>query len=327
MRGIAKAVLPLIALMALAGCGERNVPYSKLDTHDVLVRVNGVDYEKGAFERDVRMFRKVNGLITAGSSRSSAPLDARTCQQVLDQFVARELLRREAQSRAIDVSDRELHEFGTGFVKTLPLKSALTFEDVLSFFDKERDLFLESIRKDALASKVSAHVRNELRAGCEPSAADVKAACAEAIEHNRLFAVTNRLMATLATNSWRSIVAGNDFAVVGEKLHQLNGYITYSPSCAGEGEDIRNLRSGQVTPPLERQGGLAIYKAVETKGDSRRYARIFFALAPIYVVESDENARQTIWDANVRESFEKWLRDLHESAKISYPFGRNPFHE
>lgn len=319
------------AFCALVGCGPepKEVPYSRLADGDVLVSVNGVAYTKGELERDVGIRADLQGLsFEKADEMRVKELKKQFRSQAIEQFVSRELLLGEAKRRRMELSAPEMLAYQEEFSHGLSARAPVAFGAVETVLGKRVTAFRASLRKDALSSKALARMRADIAAALpQPSKEEVERTIAGAKVSNRAFAVTNRLTCALATNAWKSIVGGNDFATVGRKLHAMNGMITFIEKCDTTDETALKLAKGGLTPPLPQEKGLTIFKANGPAEEKYRFSCIFFALAPIYVIESVEEARKTLHEANVEEAFRAKLDALRKAADIRYPYGINPFHD
>ena len=322
--------LSVSALCALLGCGpgESSVPYAQLGGDAVLVSVDGVSYTKGDFERDLSVRLKLDEMSCERRTDSErADLAGRFRAETLGQFVARELLLGEAKRRGVSLSKDELEAFRERFANALSKRVRVTSAALADVLGRDATAFRASQAKDALSQKVSALIRREAAATAVPSDGEVARTLREAEASNRAFAVTNRATYALATNAWKSIVAGNGFETVGRKLHEMNRHVAYLPGCGARDPSVTGLAEGEMTPPLEAEGGVAIYRANAKPGARNRYSCIYFALAPIYVIESPDEARKTIFRANVDAAHSAKLDELRRKADIRYPHGKNPFHD
>lgn len=324
------AALTALGAIAFVGCDRRDeaVPYAQLGDDAVLVSVDGVSYTKGDFERDLAV--RMDLLKLSLNTFSDAQLKAQRTQfrdQAIDQFVSRELLLGEAKRRRVELTNEDMLAYQENFSRGLSAKVSVGFGAVEGALGGRVTAFRASLRKDALSQKVSALIRREAAATAAPSDEEVARTLREAEASNRAFAVTNRATYALATNAWKSIVAGNDFATVGKKLREMNRHVAYLPGCGARDPAVTGLAEGEMSPPLEAEGGVAIYRANAKPGARNRYSCIYFALAPIYVIESPDEARKTIFRANVDAAHSAKLDELRRKADIRYPYGKNPFHD
>ena len=330
---VVKCAVMLAALgtIAFVGCDRReeSAPYAQLGDEAVLVSVNGVDYTKGEFERDLAV--RMDLLKLSLGEFSDAQLEERRTQfrdQAIDQFVSRELLLGEAKRRRMVLAAEEMLAYQDEFSHGLSARVPVAFGAIETVLGKRVTAFRASLRKDALSSKASARMRADIAAALpQPSKVEVERTIAGAKASNRAFAVTNRLTCALATNAWKSVLGGNDFATVGRKLHEMNGMITFIEKCDTTDETALKLAKGGVTPPLPQEKGLTIFRANGPAGEKYRFSCIFFALAPIYVIESAEETKATMFRASVDEAYAKRLESLRKAADIRYPHGRDPFRD
>lgn len=312
------------ALCALLGCGSetKEVPYSQLADGDVLVSVNGVTYTKGELERDVGIRADLQKLsLEKASEVQVEALKEQFRRQALGQFVSRELLLAEAGRRKVELLPEDMLAYQEVFAKGLSAKVPVGFDAIGTVLGKRITDFRASLRKDALAFKLTGIIRRDAACVPMPTKEEAERTIAAARVSNAAFAVTNRVTAAVATNAWKSIKRGNDFATVGRKLCEMDRHIVYFDACNTTDPTAAKLAKGEITPPLCQEKALTIFKANAEPGVADRYSCIILPLAPIYVIESVEETRKTIYETTVEEAYKAKLDALRKAADIRYPCG------
>ena len=113
-----------------------------------------------------------------------------------------------------------------GFSGRVPMN----FDAMLEALGPQATAFRNNLKKDALSAKMERILKEQIAVSLsETSKSDLEERRREALEFNRGLEAANRSLARLATNSWKSIRAGNDFAVVGQALVKMQKGIAFEP--------------------------------------------------------------------------------------------------
>lgn len=156
-------------------------------------------------------------------------------------------------------------------------------------------------------------------------------------DYNFRAQATNACTYAKATNVWREVTAEtNRFEAlakdVSEDEYIANGcdWGLFSMTQLAEETALLKLlptmKPGDITPPIESDGGLAVVRLDETDSQGNlAFSRIFFRLPMFYDEETPETARAEIRRQNERELVSKILKDFAAKLKIDYPDGTNVF--
>ena len=89
---------------------------------------------------------------------------------------------------------------------------------------------------------------------------------------------------------------------------------------------LPTLKVGDVTPPVESDGGLAILRMdASDDPDNVAFSRVFFRLPMFYTQETTAEARTALKEELSRERISETLKDVASKLKIEYPDGTNVF--
>ena len=154
-------------------------------------------------------------------------------------------------------------------------------------------------------------------------------------EANKRAAATNDLVFAKATNVWSRIVSGElEFGKAAAEFSE-DEYIgegcewgTFTRDQL-DGEDavlalLPTLKTGDITPPVESDGGVAILRRDEDDSDKTySFSRIFFRLPYFYDEETPEEARAALKDLKLHEAIQTAIKDSAAKLKVEYPNGTN----
>ena len=152
---------------------------------------------------------------------------------------------------------------------------------------------------------------------------------------NERAAATNELVFAKATNVWSRIASGKlEFEKAAAEFSE-DEYIkegcewgTFTRDQL-DGEDavlalLPTLKTGDITPPVESDGGVAILRKDEDDNDKTySFSRVFFRLPYFYDEESPEEARVALKDLKRHEAIQAAIKDSAAALKVEYPDGTN----
>ena len=209
----------------------------------------------------------------------------------------RDVLLNEASRRGIVLSEDELRT------------QSPVSEEVLSALGENVAVFRENLRKDLLAEKMRRCIRCAIAERIpQVSSEDIVREQAAVAKHNAGLAEANRTICRLATNAWKSIRAGNDFATVGNKLTEMNAGASYEALCEGAATVCTNLADGEMSAPLLEDGALSFYRVSSPTAGVRRISRIAFHLQKPQEVLSEEQTEMSQVERMIDAAYEKWLK-------------------
>ena len=152
---------------------------------------------------------------------------------------------------------------------------------------------------------------------------------------NARAAATNACVFAKATNIWKRIVSGElTFESAASKFSE-DEYIREGCDwgCFSrdqlEGEDgvlalLPTIKPGDITPPIESDGGLAILRKDEDDSDKTySFSRVFFRLPCFYEEETPDEARAVLRALESKELIQATIKDYIGKLRIEYPDGTN----
>ena len=152
---------------------------------------------------------------------------------------------------------------------------------------------------------------------------------------NERAAATNACVFAKATNVWQKIVAKElTFEEAASKFSE-DEYVQNGCEWGCftrdqlEGENgvlalLPTIKTGDITPPVESDGGLAILRKDEDDNDKTySFSRVFFRLPYFYEEETPEQARAVLREEKCTELIRKTIKDYIGKLKIEYPSGTN----
>lgn len=208
----------------------------------------------------------------------------------------RDVLLNEAERLGIALSEDELRT-----------QSSVS-EEVLSALGEDGAVLRENLRKDLLAEKMRLRMRCAIAERIpQISSEDIAREQAAVAKHNAGLAEANRSICRLATNAWKSIRAGNDFATVGNKLTEMNTGASYEALCEDAATVCTNLADVEMSAPLLEDSVLSFYSVSSPTAGVRRISRIAFQLQKPRVVLSNEQTEMSLVERMIDAAYEKWL--------------------
>lgn len=209
----------------------------------------------------------------------------------------RDILLNEAERLGIVLSEDELRT------------QSFVSEEVLSALGEDGAVLLENFRKDLLAEKIRQRRRCAIAERIPRiSSEDIAREQAAVAKHNAGLAEANRSICRLATNAWKSIRAGNDFATVGNKLTEMNTGASYEVLCEDAAPVCTNLADGEMSAPLLEDSVLSFYRVSSPTAGVRRISRIAFQLQKPREVLSKEQTEMSLVERMIDAAYEKWLK-------------------
>ena len=182
-------------------------------------------------------------------------------------------------------------------------------ETLQSDLDEDGAAFRENLKKELLAEKVRNRVRCAIAERIPRiSTEDVAREQAAVAKHNAALTEANRSICRLATNAWKSIRAGNDFAAVGNKLTEMDTGASYEVLCEDAAPVCTNLADGEMSVPLLEDGVLGFYRVSSPTAGVRRISRIAFQLQKPREVLSKEQTEMSLAERKIDAVYEKWLK-------------------
>lgn len=165
----------------------------------------------------------------------------------------------------------------------------------------------------------------------------VRARLQEIADYNVRARATNAVVFAQATNVWRQIADKRISFEDAAKKYSEDAYIADGcewglftrDQLSDETELLKalpSLKVGDVTPPIESDGGLAILRMDESDTpENVALSRVFFRLPMYFTEESPAEARAELMGRLERERISETLKGIAKKLKIDYPDGTNVF--
>lgn len=159
----------------------------------------------------------------------------------------------------------------------------------------------------------------------------------EIADYNITASETNALVFARATNVWQEVIAKTISFEDAAKKYSEDIYIDHGCEWGMFTMDqlqdepgvlaiLPNLSVGDITAPVESDGGLAILRKDESDDPKMvTFSRIFFRLPLYYHEESREEAARNIQVEKERALINNKLKAIIETLKIEYPDGKDLF--
>lgn len=169
------------------------------------------------------------------------------------------------------------------------------------------------------------------------SEADIDGRLQSIADYNTTATATNALIFARATNVWQEVVAKTISFEDAAKKYSEDMYIAegceWGMFTRDQLEDekavkalLPTLKIGDITPPVESDGGLAILRLDPSDEEKNiTLSRIFFRLPMYFNEETREEAARTIREEKEREAINEQLKALIQTLKVEYPDGQNLF--
>lgn len=157
----------------------------------------------------------------------------------------------------------------------------------------------------------------------------------EIARQNHDIALTNALIFAHATNVWRKIVAKELTFEEAATNYSEDAYIESGcewgcftmaqlSSETALLERLPKLKPGDITPPIESDGGLAIIRKDEDDGAATfTFSRVFFRLPVSWVEETPDEARNILLEDLTKRRIKDTMKEYSAKLKIEYPMGSN----
>ena len=322
---------------------ESPAPFAVLRdvAHDVVVvRIDGKDLTR----RDILESGKVvlhlsmnKARRTKINKREIRALE-RYCRSAVGREIAKAAVARYVRDRGVKISQdamrRATRKFESKYgAKSRKLKRMHNIDDLKYMLGKNAFRADEMVMEMALFEVMT----NDVVQNAKVQVTDdmVSNRIEQIKKANDRAAATNALVFAKATNVWRKVSAGeiafekaaSDFSE-DEYIKDGCEWGTFTRDQLN-GEDavlalLPTLKTGDITPPIESDGGLAILRKDEDDNDKTySFSRIFFRLPYFCEEETPDEARAALRDLKRTEAIQTAIRDNVAKLKIEYPAGTN----
>ena len=341
--------LTLAVVMALVGCDKKpedgqvaaEAPSCSILTNDfVAVRIDGKDLTRSDIIRDGRVVLQLNLnklRKTKIQQREKKALE-RYCKTAVGREIAKTAVAKYVMERNLslptNVLVRATHRFEAQYgAYSRKLKRRHNIKDLKYMLGKNAHYADEMVRDMAIFEVMT----NDLihSAGIVISDKMVSDRQEQITKANARAAATNACIFAKATNVWQKIVAKELTFEEAASKYSEDEYIqdgcewgTFSHDQLADEDAILALlptiKTGDITPPVESDGGLAILRKDEDDSDKTySFSRVFFRLPYFYDEETPEQARAALYEEKCGELIKATLREYIGKLKIEYPDGTN----
>lgn len=342
-------IVVLLALLAFAGCDRAVEPEQSTEasrnpsaqSNDfVVVRIDGKDLTRGDVVRNGRAVLLLNMNKARKTKIKNRELKAmeRYCKSAVNREIARAAVAKYVKDRNLQVPTNVLKRATRRFesqygVLSRKLKRRHNLADLKYMLGRDAHYADDMIMELALYEVMT----NNVVKSAEVVVTD--AMVSERLEQikkaNAIAAATNACVFAKATNVWQKIVSKEltfeDAAAKFSEDEYINegcewGCFTRDQL---EGDEavlalLPTIKDGDITPPVESDGGLAILRKDEDDNDKTySFSRVFFRLPYFYDVETPEQARAALRELKRVEQIRNAIQDNIAKLKIEYPAGTN----
>lgn len=357
-------VLFLVAGLVLAGCEKKPEPENTsaaanssptvaasrptvaaspapaLSNDTVVVRIDGKDLTRGeilAQGKTVLLLNMNKARKTKIKKREIQALE-RYCKSAVWKEIAKAAVVRYVRDKGLEVPQdaisRATRKFESQYgARSRKLKRRHNLADLKYMLGKNafraddmiKDMALFEVMTNDVVKNANITITDEMVAD---RLAQIKRA-------NERAAATNNLVFAKATNVWSRIASGElEFEKAAAEFSE-DEYIgegcewgTFTRDQL-DGEDavlamLPTLKTGDITPPVESDGGVAILRRDEDDSDKTySFSRVFFRLPYFYDEETPEEARVALKGLKLHEAIQAAIKDSTAKLKVEYPDGTN----
>ena len=324
-----------------AARAPKSVKSSMLD-NPVVVRIDGVDVRKSD------ILKKAKGMLTLNKNKlRTTKLEKRDwnflaayCKGAAQREVARAAVQKFYDDCHLAASTQTVHFVRKSFersygVRSKKLKRWHRIEDLKYMLGKNAGVIDQELQDRVAYITVTNAILS--KASIEPTEVEVAARIRSIAEHNLRADATNALVFARATNVWRKVVANTNSFEETAKLYSEDEYInigcewgTFTSDQLADEDALKQLlpglKIGDITAPIESDGGLAIIRLDERdSANNMTFSRIFFRLPMYFEVETEEEARLFLRGEKANKVVNDTLKTWVDKLKVEFPDGKNVF--
>lgn len=309
--------------------------------HDfVAVRIDGRDITRGDIVGDGRVVLSLNMNKARKTKIKKREVQAveRYCRRAVGQELAKAAVAKYVSERKLEVSSNALQRATRKFerqygAQSRKLRRRHNLGDLKYMLGKNAgradEMILEMARYEVMT--------NDLISSSRIAVTD--AMVAQRIQSvkgaNLRAAATNEQVFAFATNVWRKITSGElTFEDAAGKYSQdeyINEGCEWGCFTREQLEDdaavlalLPTLKTGDITPPVESDGGLAILRKDEDDNPTTfSFSRVFFRLPYFYDEETPDEARRALLKEKETKLVQDTIKDNIGKLKVEYPSGTN----
>lgn len=336
-----KAVALLFFGIACSVSGNPPPTFQGLDRRAVIVRIDGKDVTKGDVLREAKVFvtLNMNKKRRTKMQRNENAFFRRWCVEGADLAVNRAVVGRYAREHGLANSTNLLNQVTRQIerrygVKSKKLKRWHSFNDLKFMLGKNASLLDAEVSARATYQTVTNHIVSANPIIITPEMIAKRISSIE--RYNQRMAGTNALVYARATNVWRRIVAKELTFEQAATNYSEDVYIADGCEWGTFGSDqladdpavlkmLPTLKVGDITPPVESDGGLAIVRLDEILEKKYTFSRVFFRLPVFFDLETSDQARCRLREDATQALIKRELDATKAMMRIEYPNGTNLF--
>lgn len=341
--------LLLLVGFVLAGCDKKpemesatvNRPPRLVQTNDfVAVRIDGKELTRCDVIRNGRAVLQLNMNKARKTKIQQRELKAlnRYCKSAVSKEIARTAVARYVNDRKLPIPTNVIGRMTRRFeaqygAYSRKLKRRHNINDLKYMLGKNAFLADEMILEMALYEVMTNDVVQS--AAIVITDEMVKERQDQIKKANARAAATNACVFAKATNVWQKILSKEltfeDAASKYSEDEYINEGCEWGCFTRDQLEDdeevlalLPTIKDGDITPPVESDGGLAILRKDEDDNDKTySFSRVFFRLPYFYDEETTEQARAALREMKTSELIRNAIKDNIAKLKIEYPNGTN----
>ncbi len=306
----------------------------------VVVRIDGKDLTRGEIIRNAKVALQLNMNKARKTKirRREMQILERNCRAAANREIARAAVAKYVRDRNLPVPTNLIKRVTRRFesqygAMSLKLRRRHNIKDLKYMLGKNAFRIDEMIMEMALFEVMTNDVANAANIVIsDKMVADRLNLIKKA---NGRAAATNEQIFATATNVWKKIVSKEmTFEAAASKFSEDEyaqmgcewGCFTLDQL---EDEDallalLPTIKTGDITPPIESDGGLAILRKDEDDNSKTySFSRVFFRLPYFYDEETPVQARAVLHEQKCAELIKATIKDNIDKLKIEYPNGTN----
>ncbi len=306
----------------------------------ILVRIDGKDFRKLDVVRNgkVMLVLNMNKARRTKIGKKDFNYLSKYCKDTVSREVGRAAVRKYVEENKLEASSNVIAKVRKDFarrygIKSKKLKRWHTIDDLKYMLGKN------AYRVDEeLGARIDYVVATNAMLKARPIVVtdeDVQKRIQSIKDYNARALATNVVVWAKATNVWNEVMANtNQFEELAKKYSE-DEYI--SSGCEwgmftrdllsdeeALGKYLPTMKVGDITPPIESDGGLAIVRMDESDDPKNlSFSRIFFRLPMFYDEETADEARQNLVEERTKDEIGETLKAYAAKLKVEYPDGTN----
>lgn len=341
-RTVALSLALSVFCVQWGSCAMPPPEFQTVPRSSVIVRIDGRDITKDRVLREAKvlMVLNMNKHRRTKTDRSDNGTFRHSCESGCQRAINRAVVARYAAEHALTNSSATMKRITRQFerqygVRSKTLKRWHTLDDLKFMVGKNASLLDDEVNARATYHTVTNYIVSSGPIVVADS--EVTNYQQSIVRYNARMAQTNAVIFARATNVWQKIVgktltfeqAATNFS---EDVYIADGceWGTFSRDQLTDDPELLailpTLKVGDVTPPVESDGGLAIVRLDEIMENKNfTFSRVFFRLPMFFDEVSAEEARAQLREQAEKKLLKTELDAVRAKMKIEYPSGTNLF--